>query len=117
MEGCRPQRCQGCRAAIPGGRGDVAGQPDMSASIASTLDREMAVILTVDPLPAPTKLEVMDFAGAVEVALQDMVQRGTLPAEVRDELWLIHRPLLLLKIRSQRTGRKPRHVVIGRPPV
>jgi hypothetical protein len=86
------------------------------ASIASVLKREMEVMLNVDPLPMPTKLEAMDVARAVEVALQDMVQRGTLPAEVRDELWLIHRPLLLLKIRSQRIGRKRRHVVIGIPP-
>jgi hypothetical protein len=53
--------------------------------------------------------------GSVEIALQDMVQRGSIDAEVRDELWLIHRPMLLLKIRSKRASRKGRCVVIGRP--
>jgi hypothetical protein len=74
----------------------------MRASIASTLEREMAVLLSDDPPRPPTRAEALDVMGSVEIALQDMVQRGSIDAEVRDELWLIHRPLLLLKIRSKR---------------
>jgi hypothetical protein len=74
--------------------------------------QEVAFLLSPEP-PPPRRDEALDVAGAVEAALHDMVHRTDLPPEIRDELWLIHRPLLLLKIRSQSRERKRRFDVIG----